>query len=230
VKRVVITGGSSGLGWAITMALAKVYTKGGWSIDDWSLPEVDITDRNSVRSAAFEDNTQIDILINNAGTNEVNYLPNLTEKMWDRVMDTNAKGIYLVTQALLERLRGGTVLNIVSNASRVPMTSSLAYNASKGAAAIMTKQMARELKKTHGITVFSISPGKLEGTEMSKYIEGRVVETRGWTPEYAKQYQLDGLAAGKEIKVELLAEFIAFILSTKERHEFFHGQDIPYGG
>ena len=90
----------------------------------------------------------------------------------------------------------GTVLNIVSNASHMPMTTSLAYNASKGAAHIMTLQLARELTKKHGITVFGISPNKLRGTEMSKDIEDQVVKHRGWTKEYAEQYQLNALLAG----------------------------------
>ena len=46
----------------------------------------------------------------------------------------------------------------------MPMTCSLAYNASKGAAHIMTLQLARELTKKHGITVFGIAPNKLKGT------------------------------------------------------------------
>src|SRR5260370_11882594 len=122
---------------------------------DWSVPVVDVRDAYNVSChAASLYSPSIDVLINCAGVNGIDYLPNLTEETWDRVMDTNAKGIYLVTRALLEHLRGGTVLNIISNASHVPMTCSLAYNASKGAAEIMTKQMSRELIKTHSITVF----------------------------------------------------------------------------
>jgi NAD(P)-dependent dehydrogenase (short-subunit alcohol dehydrogenase family) len=123
----------------------------------------------------------------------------------------------------------GTILNIVSNASHMPMTTSLAYNASKGAAHIMTLQMARELSKAHGITVFGISPNKLRGTEMSKDIEDQVVALRGWTPEYAKQYQLASLLAGEETDPDALAEFVAFLLSSKQRHKYLTGCILPYG-
>ena len=137
----------------------------------------------------------------------------------------------MMTKACLPKLieSKGTVLNIVSNAAHMPMTSSLAYNASKGAALIMTKQLARELTKRYGITVFSISPNKLHGTAMSEQIDDEVVRTRGWTKEQAVQYQLNGLLAGEETPVEAVAEFVTFLLSSKERHKYLTGTDIPYG-
>lgn len=223
----IITGGSSGLGACLMEAMA-----GSWRLINWSIATgVDVRSSASLYGAVQELNEEdkIDVLINCAGVNEINFLPSLTEEAWNDIMDTNAKGIFLTSRALLERLRGGTILNIVSNASHVPMTSSLAYNASKGAAAIMTRQMARELKKTHDITVFAVSPNKLAGTGMSQYIDSRVCETRGWTPEEARAYQLAALPAGEETDPRVAAEFIAFLLSTKERHKFLNGCDIPYG-
>ena len=167
----------------------------------------------------------------NAGINGIDFLEDLKEEDWDKIVDTNAKGIYMMTKACLPKLieSKGTVLNIVSNAAHMPMTSSLAYNASKGAALIMTKQLARELTKRYGITVFSISPNKLHGTAMSEQIDDEVVRTRGWTKEQAVQYQLNGLLAGEETPVEAVAEFVTFLLSSKERHKYLTGTDIPYG-
>lgn len=226
MKTIIITGASSGLGWLIAGAIDQRDAL----VIDWSpATRVDVRDRNSVRRAAtFHEH--VDALINCAGINAIDYLPDLTEETWDTVMDTNAKGIYLATQALLPALQGGTILNIVSNASHLPMTASLAYNASKGAAEIMTRQMARELKKTHNITVFGISPNKLKGTGMSATIDRRVQELRGWTEQQAKEYQLAALPAGEETDPETLAEFIAFLLSTKERHKYLNGCILDYGG
>ena len=102
-------------------------------------------------------------------------------------------------------------------------------NASKGAAHILTLQMARELTKKHGITVFGISPNKLKGTGMSRDIEEQVMATRGWTAEFARQYQLNSLLAGEETDPAALAEFIAFLLHNKERHKFLTGCILPYG-
>jgi len=171
------------------------------------------------------------VLINCAGINITGWLETFEEEDWDDVLAVNTKGIFRMTQWALGELAKthGTVLNIVSNASHMPMTTSLAYNASKGAAHIMTLQLARELTKRHGITVFGISPNKLKGTEMSKDIERQVIEHRGWTKEYAEQYQLNALLAGEETDPAQLAEFIAFLLHNKPRHKYLTGCVLPYG-
>lgn len=173
----------------------------------------------------------LDVLINCAGVNITGWLEAFGESDWDEVLDINAKGVFKMSQWALPRLveSNGTILNIVSNASHMPMTTSLAYNASKGAAHIMTLQLARELTKRHGITVFGISPNKLRGTEMSRDIERQVIEHRGWTAEYAAEYQRGSLLCGEETDPAELAEFIAYLLAEKKRHKFLSGCIIPYG-
>jgi NAD(P)-dependent dehydrogenase (short-subunit alcohol dehydrogenase family) len=175
--------------------------------------------------------TELDVLINNAGVNLIDWLENFEEHQWDEVLDVNAKGIYMMTRALLPKLieSKGTVVNIVSNAAHMPMTCSLAYNASKGAAHIMTLQLARELTKKHGITVFGVAPNKMSGTGMSDSIDDQVVATRGWTKEYAQQYQLNGLLTGEETPPRAVADFIAFLLQDKEHHKYLTGCILPYG-
>jgi NAD(P)-dependent dehydrogenase (short-subunit alcohol dehydrogenase family) len=225
LNNVIITGSSSGLGAAIYEAMTGYHNVIGWSTED-----LDLCAPDEIEAMVNLAPAKIDILINCAGVNDIDYLPNVTIEMWDKVMNTNARAIMLTTQALLPKLQGGTILNIVSNAAHVPMTCSAAYNASKAAAWMLTKQLARELKVTHDITVFSISPNKLAGTKMSKYIESRVQELRGWTAEQAQKYQLAALPAGAETPPKVLAEFIAFLLSDKERHRYLAGCDIQYGG
>jgi len=223
MSNILITGTGKGLG----KAMKEELEKQGHSIIDYNLE-----DGNDVRTAKdlimWEN---IDVLINNAGVNLIDWLENFEEDMWDKVMDTNAKGIYMMTKACLPSLirRKGTILNIVSNAAHMPMTCSLAYNASKGAAHIMTLQLARELTKKHGITVFGIAPNKLKGTGMSDAIDDQVVKTRGWTKEYAQQYQLNGLLTGEETPPQRLAEFVAFLLQSKEHHKYLTGCILPYG-
>lgn len=226
MSRILVTGGKGGLGSLICNHLRDA----GHSVIDWSLPEVDVSRMASVIDAAFKVSGRIDVLINCAGINRIDYMSNLTDGIWDSVINTNAKSIFLTTRALLEQLSGGTVLNIVSNASNIPMTGSLAYNASKGAAAIMTQQMHRELFKTHNITVFGISPNKLKGTGMSRDIEDQVCESRGWSRAEAEKYQLAALPVGEETDPDTLAEFIAFLLSSKQRHKYLGGCILPYGG
>lgn len=195
-------------------------------------PEIDIRSKVGTELLASKiliEHDKIDVLVNCAGINRINFLPNVEEAEWDEVMDTNAKGIYLMTKAFLPLLEGGTILNIVSNAAHMPMTSSLAYNASKAAALMMTKQLNRELIKTHNITVFSVSPNKLSGTGMSADIDQRVMELRGWTKEEARAYQIASLPAGEETDPLVLAEFIGYLLSEKYRHKYLAGCDIQYG-
>lgn len=231
VKHIVITGASSGLGLAIHQAIEDNRDFGEVYVHDWSLAtDVDVRYRSSVELAAMKLGAdKIYAVINCAGVNNIEWFDKVTDQDFMSLMSINAKAIMVTTQTLLDRLGGGTVLNIVSNASHMPMTNSLAYNASKGAAHIMTLQMARELRKTHNITVFGVSPNKLKGTGMSKYIDERVPGLRGWTPEEAKAYQLASLPAGEETDPAMLGEFIAFLLSTKERHMYLNGCIIPYG-
>lgn len=173
----------------------------------------------------------IDAVINCAGINITGWLEDVSDAQWDVVLDVNAKGIFKMTQWALKTLaaRKGTVLNIVSNASHMPMTTSAAYNASKGAAHILTLQLARELSKKHGITVFGISPNKLAGTEMSKDIERQVMQHRGWTAEHAQSYQLAALLAGEETDPAQLADFVAYLFTSKDHHKFLTGCILPYG-
>jgi NAD(P)-dependent dehydrogenase (short-subunit alcohol dehydrogenase family) len=222
MSNILLTGSKNGLGKAIKEELIS---------DRHNVIDFDIEDGNDIANPKDLGSIEIDVLINCAGINLINWLENFTEDMWDKVMDTNAKGIFMMTKACLPSLirNKGTVLNIVSNAAHMPMTCSLAYNASKGAAHIMTLQLARELTKKHGITVFGIAPNKLANTEMSKSIDNQVVETRGWTKEYAQEYQLNGLLTGEETPPKRLAEFIAYLLLTKEHHKYLTGCILPYG-
>lgn len=222
MSSILVTGSESGLG----RALVSVLREAGHTVYEY-----DIADGLDVRKPNLDGLPEIDVLINNAGVNIIDWLENFSERDWDEVMDVNAKGIFMMTQACLSRLAAskGTVLNIVSNAAHMPMTCSLAYNASKGAAHIMTLQLARELTKKHDINVFGVAPNKLRDTAMSASIDEQVVRTRGWTKEYAQQYQVNGLLSGEETPPELVAEFIAFLLQDKRHHKHLTGCILPYG-
>ena len=224
MSKIMVTGGASGLGAAIVAALVAAQHK---------VIIFDAKHGHDVRCPEMTGPgpTELDVLINCAGINLTGWLQDVSEAQFDYVMDVNAKGLFKMAQWTLPALRAsrGTIVNIVSNASHMPMTTSLAYNASKGAAHIMTLQLARELTKAHGITVFGISPNKLAGTEMSRDIEQQVVRNRGWTAEYAHQYQLNALLAGAETPPAAVAEFLAFLLQDKEHHRYLTGTVIPYG-
>ncbi len=223
MSRILITGSGAGLGMALYVALAKQHVR---------VIGYDRKNGDDVQAPSqWVRELDIDVLINNAGVNITGWLEDFKPDQWDEVMGVNAKGIYLMTQACLPALarNKGTVVNIVSNAAHMPMTTSLAYNASKGAAHIMTLQLARELGRKHGITVFGVAPNKMAGTEMSKDIEDQVLKHRGWTPEFARKYQMDALLAGAETPPEMVASFIAYLLQDKEHHRYLTGTVIPYG-
>ena len=73
--------------------------KQGHSIIDYNLE--DQNDLRTTKDLIVWEN--IDVLINNAGVNLIDWLENFEEDMWDKVMDTNAKGIYMITKACLSK-------------------------------------------------------------------------------------------------------------------------------
>lgn len=244
---IVITGASSGLG----LELAKFMLQAGWHVMNLSLHshgkidaeynyrmdwcKTDVGDYDSVVQA--EEFTRnwvagpIRALVNCAGINHIDYLENANPETWDIIMDSNAKSIFNTSKAFLEQLKvtKGVICNITSDAAWKPMTGSAAYNASKGAAHILTLQLARELTKKYDITVFGVAPGKLEGTGMSQYIDQRVMQMRGWTAEQALTYAQIGRLHPEEIPPKALADFLAFLLGSPARHRYFSGCIIPYG-
>ena|SRR3990167_3826509 len=225
----IITGASSGLGKELKNAIEKNF----YDVVDWSKEKgVDITKPESISKAVkrLDASEKLLGLINCAGVNYINWFEKIPLEEWDRVMNTNARGMFLVTQALAKRLKNGVVCNVISNASHMPMTHSAAYNASKGAAHILSLQMGRELKKTHNITVFGVSPNKLKGTGMSKEIETRVLKLRGWTKEEAAKYQLAALPAGEETDPKACAKFITMLVTDPSLYRYMNCTVLPFGG
>jgi len=117
---------------------------------------------------------KLDVLVNNAGIGSTRgtdgqrvAIENLTEGQWDRVMDVNAKGVFLGTKYAIPEMRkvgGGSIINISSIAGLVGGTTA-AYGASKGAVRIFTKSTAIQYAK-EGIRTNSVHPGVIE-TDMT---------------------------------------------------------------
>lgn len=220
---ILVTGSESGLGLAIRRALVDA----GHDVITYDLKDGDDV---TAPSSWLKGVDKLDVLINCAGINDNRWFEEVGEYDFGELSLTNAFSFVGMTQALLPQLKSskGTVINIVSNAAHIPMTSSLSYNASKAAALMITKQMAHELTPKYGITVFSVSPNKLAGTEMSKEIEANVCKVRGWTPEYAAEYQKKALMHGLETPPESVARLIAHLLNTGDS-KYLSGCDIPFG-
>tara|TARA_B100000586_G_scaffold79710_1_gene56109 strand:- start:1180 stop:1932 length:753 start_codon:yes stop_codon:yes gene_type:complete len=117
---------------------------------------------------------KLDILVNNAGVVSRVELEDITVNEWDRVMDVNAKGVFLGTKATIPEMRkagGGSIVNI-SSISGIAGQSyvSAVYNASKGAVRIFTKSTAIQYAP-EGIRANSIHPGPID-TPMTGFRQG----------------------------------------------------------
>lgn len=105
---------------------------------------------------------RLNILVNNAGVSGGSAVEYTTEEEWDRVMDINAKGVFLGTKTAIPAMRqagGGSIINISSQLGLVGVdNSSPQYQASKGAVRLLTKATAIQYAR-EGIRVNSVHPG-----------------------------------------------------------------------
>lgn len=102
----------------------------------------------------------IDLLINNAGVEEVRPSLEVDEALWDKIVDTNLKGAFFVAQAVAQRMQGmgGTIVNLASLTSGVGVPTATPYGASKTGILGMTRALATEWA-TRDIRVNAIAPG-----------------------------------------------------------------------
>ena len=107
---------------------------------------------------------RLDVLVNNAGVGVQSRIEDTTVKDWDRVMDINAKGVFLGTRAVIPAMRqagGGSIVNISSQLGLVGTdNSSPQYQASKGAVRLLTKATAIQYAR-EGIRANSVHPGPI---------------------------------------------------------------------
>jgi gluconate 5-dehydrogenase len=137
--------------------------------------QCDITSADSVKAAVDEilkTFGKVDILLNNAGVAPLGGVDKLTEEAWDSAMNTNLKGIFLMSKYIVPQMierKYGRIVNIASVnaiiADKEDMFARHAYNASKAGVRGLTMGMAASYGK-YGITVNSIGPGLFE-TEMT---------------------------------------------------------------
>ncbi|MBW1673143.1 MAG: SDR family NAD(P)-dependent oxidoreductase, partial [Deltaproteobacteria bacterium] len=181
-KRVIITGGTKGLGKAIALSFAR---EGAWvginySSDDKSassaeaelkplatkfiLLKADVSSGSDVEKMVRSVLGQweyVDILVNNAGVIRDKLLMFLDEKDWDRVLEVNLKGTYLCSRAIIKTMiarRFGRIINITSPSAITGRAGQTNYSASKGGIISFTKSLSKEMARL-GITVNAVCPG-----------------------------------------------------------------------
>lgn len=168
--RAIVTGGSSGLGAAITARLRRdgarvaVFDRNAPAGGSDDFFEVDVTDDASVRAAvqAFADAAGgIDIVVNNAGIGAQGTIEDNTDEEWLRVLDVNLLGTVRVSRAALpwlRRSRHAAIVNTASIAATAGLPQRALYGASKGAVLTLTLQMAADHVR-EGIRVNAVAPG-----------------------------------------------------------------------
>lgn len=190
-KRVLVTGGSQGMGRGMAIAFAEegaqvVVT----DIDDVrgeqtaadiramgaqaEYHHLDVADRAAVFSVVtpiIERLGGIDVLVNNAGISSFSTIEEMTEEVWDKAQAVNVKGPLFLMQAVLPAMRaqgGGRIVNICSIVSKQAGGLPYAhYSASKAAVWNLTMSAAREFA-AYGITVNGVAPGSIINTDFSK--------------------------------------------------------------
>jgi 2-hydroxycyclohexanecarboxyl-CoA dehydrogenase len=174
-RKALVTGGAGGIGAAIAARLAAEGAE-VW-IGDIDVAgaervageivghavELDVTEIESAR-AAVEVAGTLDVLVNNAGTDEFGFFTYTTPEQWQRVLAINLGGVLNCTHAALpgmQQAEYGRIVSISSEAGRVGSKGSAVYSAAKGGIVAFMKAIARENAR-YGITANSIAPGPIE--------------------------------------------------------------------
>ena len=216
-----VTGGNGGLGLGMSLglanagariaiasrnadktaaAVAEIFSIGGRAIG----VSCDVTDSASIEAAvqaAVDELGGIDIVINNSGTSFRAQPEEIPEEEWDRVLDTNLKGVFLVSKAVYPSLKargGGKIINIGSMMSIFASEYASPYASSKGGVVQFSKSCAIAWAKDN-IQVNTILPGWLHtdmtGAFLKMYPEReKLIEDRTPAGRWGQPFDLAGTA------------------------------------
>lgn len=240
-KRIVVSGAARGLGLSFATACAKqgadvvmldiladevhsqanLLKEQGLKATAW---QIDLAEASNIKSTVdnvIAQNDQIDGLVNCGalatgvgGKNMMDY----DENLWDRVMQINVKGTWLLSKALIPYLKAssaGKIVNIASDTALWGAPNLMAYTASKGAIISMTRSMARELGEDN-ICVNCILPGLT------------IVEATAYVPKQRHDHYVNGRALNRKQYPEDIDGTAVYLLS--DLASFVTGQNIPVNG
>ena len=188
----IITGASSGIGYATSLTLSKAGIRvavGARRTErlqelekqiiknngEILVQKTDVTrksDCDSLVNTIVEKWGKVDILINNAGLMPLSYFKNGKVEEWEQMIDVNIKGVLYCTSAVVPYMlekKSGHIINISSVAGRIVFAGGSVYCATKHAIAALSEGLRKELSPTYNIRVTCIEPGAVE-TELLESI------------------------------------------------------------
>jgi NAD(P)-dependent dehydrogenase (short-subunit alcohol dehydrogenase family) len=245
-KIALVTGGSRGLGKDMALRLAEkgldvIVTYNSKAQEAQNV--VEQIEQNGQKAAALQLNTgdiksldafinhlqevltskfgtnNIDFLINNAGIGGYSPISDVTEEMFDELLNIHYKGVYFLTQKLLPNMNdGGGIVNVSSGLTRVTLPGSSAYAAMKGAIEIFTRYLAKELG-ARGIKANTIAPGAI----LTDFGGGHLRENA-----QLQQIVSNFTALGRPGEAEDIGGVVAFLCT--EDASWVNGQRIEISG
>ena len=191
-KVAIVTGASSGIGYATALALSKAGAKvaiGARRTDKLAKLEeeikknggevfsqkLDVTKKEECDSfvdAVLKKWNSVDILVNNAGLMPLSFIKNLKVDEWDQMIDVNIKGVLYCTAAVITHMKekkSGHIVNISSVAGRIVFPSGSVYCATKHAVTALSEGLRQEFSTRANIRVTCIEPGVV-ATELTNTI------------------------------------------------------------
>ena len=239
-RTALVTGGASGIGAATARRLAAegarvavgdVDEQGARIVAgelDGFACALDVADASSARAAVAQVVSalgEIDVLVNNAGTDRFSYFVHTDESLWDLVIGVNLRGVIAVTHAVLPSMqerRVGAIVNVASEAGRVGSQGSAVYSAAKAGVIGFTKAIARESAR-YRVRSNAIAPGPIETPLLNA-----APEQLGELGERLKRAMVDSTALRRSGQPEEVAAAIAFLASDDA--SYVTGQTINVSG